>query len=196
VTGKIPAVRRLVIEEQMTPAAAMRRSPSSPAQDFDEIYRDHAPLVYRTAWGVLGSREDADDVVQTVFLRLLQRESPVEFQKNPGAYLYRAAVNVALDVLKARRRRPVLVEHVEQLEIAAPPRDSCRLDELHQRLYAALDRLTPDARDILILRYMHKQSVADIGNTLGVSRAVVSLRLFRSRARMRKLLQDFAGDQS
>jgi RNA polymerase sigma-70 factor (ECF subfamily) len=189
-------MRRHVVEEQMTPAAALRRPPLAAARDFDEIYRDHAPLVYRTAWGVLGSREDADDVVQTVFLRLLQRESPVEFQKNPGAYLYRAAVNVALDVLKARRRRPILVEHVEQLEIAAPSLDSRRLDELHQRLYAALDQLSPDAREILILRYMHKKSVADIGSTLGVSRAVVSLRLFRSRARLRTLLEGFAGDQS
>jgi RNA polymerase sigma-70 factor (ECF subfamily) len=158
------------------------------ADVFDEIYRDHAPLVYRTAWGVLGSREDAQDVVQTVFLRLLQRESPMEIRRNPGAYLYKAAVNVSLDVLKARRRRPVLVEHVEQLEIAAPTFDSQNLDELHQRLYAALDQLSPGAMEILMLRYMHGKSVADIGKTLGVSRAVVSLRLFRSRARMRKLL--------
>jgi RNA polymerase sigma-70 factor (ECF subfamily) len=172
----------------MTPATALRPSILSQAQDFDEIYRDHAPLVYRTAWGVLGSREDADDVVQTVFLRLLQRESPVEFQKNPCAYLYRAAVNVSLDILKARRRRPVLVEHIEKLDVAAPEFDSQRLDDLHQRLFAALDQLSTEAREILILRYMHKKSVAEIGTALGVSRAVVSLRLFRSRARMRRLL--------
>ena len=172
----------------MTPATALRPSTVSQAQDFDEIYRDHAPLVYRTAWGVLGSREDADDVVQTVFLRLLQRESPVEFQKNPGAYLYRAAVNVSLDMLKARRRRPVLVDPVEHPELPAQECNSQRLEDLHQQLYAALDQLSPEAREILILRYMHKKSVADIGRTLGVSRAVVSLRLFRSRARMRRLL--------
>jgi RNA polymerase sigma-70 factor (ECF subfamily) len=172
----------------MTPAAALQPSPVSQAQDFDEIYRDHAPLVYRTAWGVLGSREDADDVVQTVFLRLIQRETPLEFRKNPGAYLYRSAVNVSLDVLKARRRRPVLVEHVEHLQLAAPEADSPRLEDLHQRLYAALDEMRPADKEVLILRYMHKKSVAEMGRTLGVSRAVVSLRLFRSRARMRKLL--------
>ena len=184
----------------MTPVAALRPSTVSQAQDFDEIYRDHAPLVYRTAWGVLGSREDADDVVQTVFLRLIQRETPLEFRKNPGAYLYRSAVNVSLDVLKARRRRPVLVEHVEHLQLAAPEHDAHRLEELHQRLYAALDQIRPADREVLILRYMHKKSVADIGRLLGVSRAVVSLRLFRARARMRKLLgasqETQAGDQS
>jgi RNA polymerase sigma-70 factor, ECF subfamily len=179
----------------MTPATALRPSTVSQAKDFDEIYREHAPLVYRTAWGVLGSREDAEDVVQTVFLKLLQRESWPEIRTNPGGYLYKAAVNAALDLLRARRRRPVLVEPVERFEIAAPTFDSHGLDELHQRLYAALDQLSPDARALLILRYMHKKSVAEIGKTLGVSRAVVSLRLFRSRARMRRLLEDFAGDQ-
>lgn len=126
----------------MTPAPALQPSTVSAAQNFDEIYRDHAPLVYRTAWGVLGSREDAEDVVQTVFLKLLQRESPVEIRTNPGGYLYRAAVNAALDILKARRRRPVLVEPVERLEIAAQTSESHHLDELHRRLYAALDQLT------------------------------------------------------
>lgn len=71
----------------MTPATALRPSTVSQAQDFDEIYRNHAPLVYRTAWGVLGSREDAEDVVQTVFLKLLQRESRPEIRTNPGGYL-------------------------------------------------------------------------------------------------------------
>ena len=41
-----------------------------------EIFREYAPLVYRTAWGVLGSREDAEDVLQTIFLKLLRRECP------------------------------------------------------------------------------------------------------------------------
>jgi RNA polymerase sigma-70 factor (ECF subfamily) len=145
----------------------------------------------------LGSREDADDVVQTVFLRLVQRETPLEFRKNPGAYLYRSAVNVSLDVLKARRRRPVLVEHVEHLHRPALELDSHSLEDLHRRLYLALDELRQSYREVLILRYMHKKSVSDISRILGVSRAVVSLRLFRARARMRKVLgADRTGDRS
>ena len=112
----------------------------------------------------------------------------MEFQRNPRGYLYRAAVNAALDVLRGRRRRPVLVERIEHFDFAAPQSDSLRLEDLHQRLFAALDQLSPQAREIPILRYMHKKSIADIGSLLGVSRAGVSLRLFRSRAHVRKLL--------
>src|SRR5205809_770734 len=79
--------------------------------DFEQIYREYAPLIYRTAWGVLGNPEDAQDVLQMIFVRLLRREFPPDLQKNPKAYLRRAAVNQSLNILKARRRGPVLLDN-------------------------------------------------------------------------------------
>src|SRR5215216_5473933 len=89
------------------------------AEELERIYREHAPLIYRTAWGVLGSREDAEDVLQSVFVALLRREHPPDLQQNPKAYLYKAAVTASLDVLKAKRRRPVLVDDIDRLDIPA-----------------------------------------------------------------------------
>jgi RNA polymerase sigma-70 factor (ECF subfamily) len=106
----------------MSPVAVPRPVDGPLAQEFERIYREYAPLVYRTAWGVLGTREDAEDVLQTIFLKLLRRESPPDLQKHPKAYLYKAAVTVSLDVLKAKRRRPVLVDDIDRLEIPAPVR--------------------------------------------------------------------------
>ena len=95
------------------------------AQEFERIYREHAPLVNRTAWGVLANREDAEDVLHTVFLKLLRKGFPPEFQRSPKAYFYRAALNVSLDVLKSRRRHPTLhpvdAEHVESWSPFEPP---------------------------------------------------------------------------
>lgn len=157
------------------------------AQEFEGIYREHAPLVFRTAWGVLGSREDAEDVLQTVFLKLLRRECPPEFQTNPRGYLYKAAVNGSLDFLKARRRRPVLVDDVDRLQIAAP--DASADDEMHRRLYEAIAQLSAEAAEIVLLRYMQNKSVGEIAKGLGLSRTAVAVRLFRSRARLRTLLR-------
>jgi hypothetical protein len=53
------------------------------SQEFEELFEEHYVLVYRTAYGVTGRVEDAEDVVQTVFLRLLQRDKPRDFLKNP-----------------------------------------------------------------------------------------------------------------
>jgi RNA polymerase sigma-70 factor (ECF subfamily) len=68
---------------------------SAPAEDSlprecEDLFEAHYALVYRTAYGVTGRAEDAEDVVQTVFLRLLQRDAPRGALKDPKAYLYRA----------------------------------------------------------------------------------------------------------
>src|SRR5215470_15174089 len=73
--------------------------------DFAEIFRQYSPMVYRTARAVTGNAEDAEDVLQTIFLRLIRSEYTGQLRKNPNAYLYRAAVNLSLDLLRARSRR-------------------------------------------------------------------------------------------
>jgi RNA polymerase sigma-70 factor (ECF subfamily) len=173
----------------MSPLAAPEPISLREALDFEQVYREHAPLVYRTAWGVLGSREDAEDVVQAIFLRLLRSECSPNLQSNPRAYLYKAAVNASLDVLKARRRRPVLVDDIERLDIAAPDSPVAFDDQIHRQLYEAIAQLSAEAAETVLLRYMQNKSVTEIATRLGVSRTVVAVRLFRTRAQLRRLLR-------
>ena len=58
--------------------------PVQDIQDIEDIFRVHCRLVYRTAYSITGSWQDAEDVLQTIFLRLLQRDYPVEFTTSPG----------------------------------------------------------------------------------------------------------------
>jgi RNA polymerase sigma factor (sigma-70 family) len=170
------------------PAAAPEPIDVSMTQALELIYREFAPFIYRTAWGVLGSREDAEDVVQTVFTALMRRESPPEMQ-NPKAYLAKAAVTASLNVLRARRRRPTLVDDAELLEVPASDRRSSFDEEMYARLSAAIGELSADAAAVMLLRYLHDKSLADIARELGLSRTAVAVRLFRSRDRLRRLLQ-------
>jgi RNA polymerase sigma-70 factor, ECF subfamily len=159
----------------------------SPAGEFEQIFQEHSRLIYRTAFGVTGSPEDAEDILQTIFLRLLRREFPPDLQRNPRAYLYRAAVNLSLDTVRARRRR-LLVDDAESLDLLVAARSSAD-DQLHGRLYAAIAELNPEAAQTLVLRYVHNYSDAEIAKMLGTSRTVIAVRLFRSRARLRKILR-------
>jgi RNA polymerase sigma-70 factor (ECF subfamily) len=163
-------------------------------QEFEDLFQEHYVLVYRTAYGVTGRVEDAEDVVQTIFLRLLKREKPRELFQNPRGYLYRAAVNLSLTILRTRRRR-ALTETSEELAVSLPARASSRGEELHRKLYDAIALLKPKAASILILRYLHDNSDADLAKLLGTSRGVIAVTLFRSRARLRKLLGPL-GDES
>ena len=159
----------------------------SMTEELDRIYREFAPLVYRIAWGVLGSREDAEDVVQTVFIALIRRESLPDLQ-NPKAYLCKAAMTASLNVIRAKRRRPILVDDADLLEMPAPSQGSSFDEEMYERLSEAMEELNADAAAVLLLRYLHNKSLTEIARELGLSRTAVAVRLFRSRARLRTLL--------
>src|SRR5262245_32582517 len=152
-------------------------------QEFEDLFHQHYVLVYRTAYGVTGRVEDAEDVVQTVFLRLLQRKKPREILQNPQGYLYRAAVNQSLSIVQARQRR----EHSrasEDLADSVPARTSGHAEERHRQLYEAIAQLNPKAASMLILRYLHGYSDAEIARLLATSRGVIAVTMFRSRARL------------
>jgi len=156
--------------------------------DFEEIFREHSPMIYRAAYAVTGNRQDADDVLQTVFLKLIRREYPPDLKTNPRAYLHRAAVNMSLDVLRNRRRHTVM-QDFEHLEVPAPHGAFPVEHEFQSRLNAVLARLEPEAAHILVLRYVHDYSDVEISKMLGTSRGAIALRLFRLRARLKKLFR-------
>ena len=172
----------------MSAVTDVRASGEVLAQEFEEIFREHYQLVYRTAYSVTGSRQDAEDVLQTIFVRLLQRELPPDLVKNPKAYLYRAAVNVSLNVLRSRKRQRLTAEIVDPLEV--PARDVDKPDnEIQRTLLDALAELKPRTVEMLILRYEHDYSDAEIAKMLGKSRGTIAVTLYRARARLRKLLK-------
>jgi RNA polymerase sigma-70 factor, ECF subfamily len=181
-------MRRLILRGELM-IATPNLSDAPTSRELEETFREYARLIYRTAYGVTGSREDAEDVLQTVFLRLLRQECPGKPGRNMKAYLYRAAVNLSLDTLRSHRRHPSVDDtgHIESMEEQLSPAID---NALHRQLYEAIAMLKPDAAEIVILRYVHDYSDAEIAKMLGVSRGTIALKLFRSRARLKKLLRE------
>jgi RNA polymerase sigma-70 factor, ECF subfamily len=153
--------------------------------EFETIFNEYAGFIYRTAYGITGRHADAEDVLQLIFIQLLQR-FPADFKKNPRAYLYRAAVNSSLNIVR-RRRNEVLINGLEYFEKPVST-DTGDLEVEVRRLYEAIAELKPEAAEIVILRYMHNKSDAEIAQMLGRSRGTIALKLFRARARLKKLL--------
>jgi RNA polymerase sigma-70 factor, ECF subfamily len=155
--------------------------------DLEAIFREHYRTVYRTAYGVTGSTQDAEDVAQTVFLRLLHGQASREW-KNPAAYLYRAAVNESLTLIRARKRQARNAD-AERATVASETTPADAQRDIHRRLYEAVAELGRKAAEILILRYVHDYSDAQIAKLLGTSRGTIAVSLYRSRARLRTLLR-------
>jgi RNA polymerase sigma-70 factor (ECF subfamily) len=165
-----------------------------PAGPFglEQVFRDHQQRVFRAAYRITGNAQDAEDVLQTVFLRLARRESGELPVDNLSSYLYRAGVNAALDLLRVRRgMASVAIEDAEGLLPAAcgSPDRTEEARELRAWLRRALARLRPRAAEVFTLRYLEGQDNHDIARMLGISRVAVAVSLHRTRHRLRRELR-------
>jgi RNA polymerase sigma-70 factor (ECF subfamily) len=137
---------------------------------------------------VTGNRQDAEDVLQTVFMNLVDRGLPGELIRSPRAYLYRAAVNAALNTVRSRKRHN-LVDGVEDIQAPVISGSAGPGDVIRRKLLNAIAKLKPKEVEILILRYEHDYSDAEIAKMLGKSRGTIAVTLYRTRARLKKLLR-------
>jgi RNA polymerase sigma-70 factor (ECF subfamily) len=167
---------------------------------LEAVWRAHSEAVYRTAYRVTGNPADAEDVLQTVFLRLARKPEGA-LGAEAGGYLHRSAVNAALDVLRSRQRAGwVPLERPDGAgEPASDRPDPERLEssrELRRHLRLALSRLSPRAAEVFALRYFEGYGNLEIAALLGVSQGVVAVLLHRTRSRLRRELRSLAGESS
>ncbi len=160
--------------------------------ELEDLFREHHKLIYRTAYSVTGSKPDSEDVLQTIFLRLLRRGLPPDLEQNPAGYLYRAAVNLSLDTVRSHKRRNTTDDVERVLSAVHPVVPESPDTDAKRRLREAVATLKPRAVEILVLRYVHDKTDAEIARMLGTSRGVIAVTLFRARARLRKLLSHVA----
>jgi len=171
-------------------AAASAVAAVTPAGGLETLYRTYHRRVYRAAYRVTGNAADAEDVLGTVFLRLLRHGGTVE---HPESYFHRAAVNVALDLIRSRSERGrVPLEDVESSLPAAAhlqPDEQLEAQELRACLRKGLVRLSPKAAELFTLRYFEGYSNPEIARLLGMSQITVSVSLHRSRRQLQRYLR-------
>jgi RNA polymerase sigma-70 factor, ECF subfamily len=177
----------------LTPAT--HRSGGRPLpEDFERIFNENHALVYRVAYRITGTSEDAEDVLQTLFLRLLRREVLPDIDRNPKAYLHRAAVNISLDIVKIRARSVTTANMEEHLKEHASQPDRLPAFRIQEWLRDALAELSPKLAEIFVLRHVEGYENAEIAEMLGTSRGTVAVLLFRARARLKKSIRKRLGE--
>jgi len=172
----------------------------------DDLFRDHHKLVYRAAYRISGKTQDAEDVLQTVFLRLLKRSKPLlNLGDDPARYLCRAAVNASLDILRSKHRKQVVcldekdqkLANSEELLTHENSADQNLIMAQHQQLLrAALLQLNSRAAEIFVLHYFEEFTNAEIAEHMQTSATSIGVELHRARGRLRELLSEFGGIES
>ena len=153
------------------------------AEDFDRMFRDHHGLVYRTAYRVTGNPADAEDVVQTLFLRLLRHRYGPGLRENPGGYLRRASVNIALDIIRSRKHDAPADSQLDVTKTIEPT-------EAQDLVRSALGQLSPKLAELFVLRHVEGYYNNEIAEMFGMSYATVAVLLFRARTRLKKALME------
>lgn len=154
--------------------------------ELERSFRAHHGLVFRAAYRITGNAADAEDVLQTVFLRLLRRRKEADAVGNEESYLRRAAINAALDVVRARQA--ARTEELTDLIADRPQRAPL---ELRQALARAMARLDPRRAEIFALRFLEGFENPQIAKLLGISQVLVAVLVHRTRQQLRKELRSY-----
>jgi RNA polymerase sigma-70 factor (ECF subfamily) len=160
--------------------------------EWDRIVREHGPMVFGTAWRILGHAADTEDVVQDVFLEAYRLRADT-VRSWPGL-LRRLAACRALDRLRQRKNgHPLNSLHLVSREDG--PEESAIGNELAGRLRLAVGRLPAREAEVFCLRHFEDLSYQEIADTLHVSSGAVAVALHKARAKLETLLADEKTEQ-
>ena len=149
---------------------------------------DHLDRLYRAAWALTGSREDAEDLVQDTYARVLARPRFLRGEDDLG-YLLRVLRNTFLNRLRTQSRRPRTAPLPESREFVDERASSQpeRAAEAHE-VYEAIAELPDDYRDVLVAVDVAGLSYEEAAQALGVPAGTIMSRLYRGRQQVAKAL--------
>ena len=156
------------------------------------VWHRYAAFVHQVAHRSLGSRHDAEDILQQVFFCLFTR---IDTLRNPSAlrsFIFSITVRTLKSELKRRRiRRWVMLSETGELPEASVPGVDAETAQLRRRFYRALDRLGVDDRTIFVLRHVEEMTLEEVAEVMQLSLATVKRRLQRANE---KVSEEFEGE--
>lgn len=155
--------------------------PSLTRQEAERLVNTYADLILRLSYTYLSHTHDAQDICQTVFLKLIERRPAFASSEHEKAWIIRTAANLCKDHLKSRWRRTTVA-----LEAAAAVPAP---EEEGGGLLAAVNLLPPKYRAVIYLYYYEGYAAKEIAELLGEKPATVSTQLSRGRQQLRTLLE-------
>ena len=170
-------------------------NPPQKQRELESLFQEHHEHVFRTAYRITGSASDAEDVLQTVFLRLIKSSEGIDAAESQKGYLLRSAINAALDLMRSHTRsKSVAIEDVEHDltdNMRRSPEASAEDRELRKLIQQAVAQLGSRAAEVFALRYFEGYDNREIALMLGTSQMVVAVTLHRARSRMRKEIGEY-----
>jgi RNA polymerase sigma-70 factor, ECF subfamily len=183
---------------ERTDSELVRRASRGDREACREIVVRHQGRIYATLLGMLHDQDAAWETSQETFLKAFRSLDQFKGEAQFYTWLYRIAVNLAIDYQRRERQRPVATSD-SALEAADAARDdaqradpyrAARDREIGERVRAAIAELTPDHRAVILLREVEGLSYEEIGRVMQCAKGTVMSRLHYARKKLQSLLQD------
>jgi RNA polymerase sigma-70 factor (ECF subfamily) len=175
---------------QQPDIAVIRRAQRGDELAFTEIVRAYEGPIFNYILRMIGDRALAEDLTQDVFLRVFQGLRGYSRRARFTTWLYQVAKNRVVDELRSEERRPralMMIDDAPQLEVVDMP---IELNEAIGVLWRAVEELSPDLKEALLLRDIAGLSYNEICDTLGVTLATVKWRIFKAREEVQQALEE------
>jgi RNA polymerase sigma-70 factor, ECF subfamily len=191
---------------EVTDAAVVAQVLAGDRDAFRVLVERHSRSIFRVAYRMTGNRQDAEEIVQETFLRAYKSLARFELRSNLSTWLYRIAVNRALDFLASKQTQMQskdsyqIADHIDpdqvhQVQLPAPGPGPDRLLlslEVKTRIAQALGLLTPAERVAFTMRHMDGQSIEDISKALNLKTSAAKNAVFRAVQKLRQQLEPLA----
>jgi RNA polymerase sigma-70 factor (ECF subfamily) len=194
-------VADVVVRDEALALAAQKGN----AEAFASLVDRHKGRVYRTLYQVVGHDQDAQDLAQEVFLRLYRSLDSFRGDAAFTTWLHRLTINIALDWLRARKRRPLQVPlepppdepdgPVRELRSdGLTPEEEALRSERQRQIRQAIMDLSQDYREVVMLYHFQHLSYQQIADRLGVPVRTVETRLYRAKRLLKEALTAKEGE--
>lgn len=185
----------------MTEQELVERAKKGEEAAFEVLVTDNEKRIYNLCRRLTGNPEDAAELTQEAFLNAWRGLGRFQGESSFSTWLYRLATNACIDFLRREKRRQNLSmtvslddeEEARQVELPDErytPEAELERAETRRAVAAGLEKLTPEHRQVLVMREINGLSYAEIGSVLGLEEGTVKSRIARARNALRKVLTE------
>ncbi|HPD30567.1 MAG TPA: sigma-70 family RNA polymerase sigma factor [Phycisphaerae bacterium] len=181
----------------------IRRARQRDSAAFETLVEIYSPRLYGYFYRLTGRREDAEDLLQEAFVRVVRMISRYEHDNRFDAWLFRIATNLVRDRVRRQRRsadagasgarqdEPGILEEVADNEVDRPD-DVLETTEQVDRLQWALKQLPEAEREVILLRHFSQMSFREVAEAMGTPLGTALARAHRGLAKLRRLMNEDA----
>ncbi|MDP6778953.1 MAG: sigma-70 family RNA polymerase sigma factor [Candidatus Latescibacteria bacterium] len=199
-----PLVEELPEPVEVSEDDLVERSRNGDTEAFSELVERHQSRIYQTVYSMVRNRDDAEDLVQEVFLKAYRNLAGFSGGARFYTWLYRLGVNTCLDWRRRCQRRLKLWSDacgeepvgcgVATMDSSEAPDSRVSRREIREMLDGAMDVLRPEYRAALVLREIHGLSYKEIAYTQGYPVGTAKGRVFRAKSQLREVLEGAYND--